>query len=113
MARAKSKSEKLWKDAQRYIPGGVNSPVRAFKGVGGNPIFVDRGKGSKIWDADGKQYVDHVCSWGPLILGHAHPEVAARLKKVISKATPIRARAWDGFMRMSRPKMRTDPLRLW
>lgn len=87
MARAKSKSEKLWKDAQRYIPGGVNSPVRAFKGVGGNPIFVDRGKGSKIWDADGKQYVDHVCSWGPLILGHAHPEVAARLKKVISKGT--------------------------
>ena len=87
MARAKTKSEKLWKQAQRYIPGGVNSPVRAFKGVGGSPIFVERGKGPKIWDVDGKQYIDHVCSWGPLILGHAHKEVAARLKKVISEGT--------------------------
>jgi glutamate-1-semialdehyde 2,1-aminomutase len=87
MARAKTKSEKLWKQAQRYMPGGVNSPVRAFKGVGGSPIFVERGKGSKIWDVDGKQYIDHVCSWGPLILGHAHKEVAARLKKIISQGT--------------------------
>jgi glutamate-1-semialdehyde 2,1-aminomutase len=87
MARAKTKSEKLWKQAQRYMPGGVNSPVRAFKGVGGSPIFVERGKGAKIWDVDGKQYVDHVCSWGPLILGHAHKEVAARLKKIISQGT--------------------------
>jgi len=69
------------------MPGGVNSPVRAFKGVGGSPIFVERGKGSKIWDVDGKQYVDHVCSWGPLILGHADKEVAARLKKVLSQGT--------------------------
>ena len=87
MARAKTNSEKLWKKAQRYIPGGVNSPVRAFKGVGGSPIFVERGKGAKIWDVDGKQYVDHVCSWGPLILGHADREVAARLKKVLSQGT--------------------------
>lgn len=87
MARAKTKSEKLWKKAQRYMPGGVNSPVRAFKGVGGSPIFVERGKGSKIWDVDGKQYIDHVCSWGPLILGHAEKEVAARLKKVVSQGT--------------------------
>jgi len=87
MARAKTESEKLWKKAQRYMPGGVNSPVRAFKGVGGTPIFVERGKGAKIWDVDGKQYVDHVCSWGPLILGHAHPEVSARLKKVVSRGT--------------------------
>ena len=69
------------------MPGGVNSPVRAFKGVGGSPIFVERGKGAKIWDVDGKQYVDHVCSWGPLILGHADREVAARLKKVLSRGT--------------------------
>ncbi len=87
MARPKTESEKLWKKAQRYMPGGVNSPVRAFKGVGGTPIFVERGKGSKIWDVDGKQYIDHVCSWGPLILGHADKEVAARLKKVISQGT--------------------------
>jgi len=87
MTRAKTKSEKLWKQAQRYMPGGVNSPVRAFKGVGGSPIFVERGKGSKIWDVDGKQYIDHVCSWGPLILGHADKEVIARLKKVIPQGT--------------------------
>ena len=87
MARAKTNSEKLWKKAQRYMPGGVNSPVRAFKGVGGSPIFVERGKGANIWDVDGKKYVDHVCSWGPLILGHAEKEVSARLKKVISLGT--------------------------
>jgi len=87
MARVKTQSEKLWKQAQRYMPGGVNSPVRAFKGVGGSPIFVERGKGSKIWDVDGKQYIDHVCSWGPLILGHAHREVSDRLKKAISRGT--------------------------
>ena len=87
MARAKTNSEKLWIKALRYIPGGVNSPVRAFKGVGGTPIFVERGKGANIWDVDGKKYVDHVCSWGPLILGHAEKEVSARLKKVISQGT--------------------------
>jgi len=69
------------------LPGGVNSPVRAFKGVGGSPIFVERGKGCRIWDVDGKEYIDHVCSWGPLILGHAHSEVVSRLKKVIGNGT--------------------------
>ncbi|MBI5118184.1 glutamate-1-semialdehyde 2,1-aminomutase [Candidatus Poribacteria bacterium] len=69
------------------MPGGVNSPVRAFKGVGGAPIFVERGRGCKIWDADGNEYIDYVCSWGPLILGHAHKEVVARLKKVIESGT--------------------------
>jgi glutamate-1-semialdehyde 2,1-aminomutase len=69
------------------MPGGVNSPVRAFKGVGGAPIFVERGKGCRIWDADGNEYIDYVCSWGPLILGHAHKEVVARLKKVIESGT--------------------------
>jgi len=87
MTRRLSKSQKLWKQAQRYLPGGVNSPVRAFKGVGGSPIFVERGKGCRIWDADGKEYIDYVCSWGPLILGHAHGEVVARLKKVIAGGT--------------------------
>ena len=87
MAQRRTKSQRLWKQAQRYIPGGVNSPVRAFKGVSGSPIFVERGKGSKIWDVDGNQYIDHVCSWGPLILGHAHREIVARLKKVIAQGT--------------------------
>ncbi len=69
------------------MPGGVNSPVRAYKAVGGNPIFINRANGSKIYDVDGNEYIDYVCSWGPLILGHAHPEVAAALNERISKGT--------------------------
>ncbi len=85
MARKTTKSQRLWKQAQRVMPGGVNSPVRAFKGVGGSPIFAERGKGCRIWDVDGNEYIDYVASWGPLILGHAHKEVVARLKKVMAK----------------------------
>jgi glutamate-1-semialdehyde 2,1-aminomutase len=69
------------------IPGGVDSPVRAFKAVGISPTFVDRAKGSKIWDIDGNEYIDYVGSWGPMILGHAHPGVVAALKKAIPKGT--------------------------
>jgi glutamate-1-semialdehyde 2,1-aminomutase len=87
MARKTTKSKRLWKQAQRLMPGGVNSPVRAFKGVGGSPIFVRKGKGSRIWDVDGNEYIDYVCSWGPLILGHAHGEVIARLRKVAADGT--------------------------
>jgi glutamate-1-semialdehyde 2,1-aminomutase len=72
-----SRSEELFYEAQRYIPGGVNSPVRAFKAVGGTPLFIDRASGAHIFDADGKSYIDYVLSWGPMILGHAHPEVLA------------------------------------
>ena len=68
-------SERLFAASQRVIPGGVNSPVRAFRGVGGTPRFIDRGEGAWLVDADGNRYVDFVLSWGPLILGHAHPEV--------------------------------------
>jgi len=68
-----SNSSKLFKEAKRYIPGGVNSPVRALKAVGREPIFVKRAKGSKLYDVDGNVYTDYVCSWGPLILGHSHP----------------------------------------
>lgn len=71
----RSKSQALFADAQRHLVGGVNSPVRAFKGVGGEPFFVQSGEGARITDADGNQYIDYVLSWGPLILGHAHPEV--------------------------------------
>ena len=70
-----SRNETLYAQAQQYIPGGVNSPVRAFRAVGGTPRFFVRGEGAYIWDADGKRYIDYVCSWGPLILGHACPEV--------------------------------------
>ncbi len=68
-------TESRFNTAQQYIPGGVNSPVRAFKSVGGSPVFIQKAKGPYIWDADDKQYIDYVGSWGPMILGHAHPEV--------------------------------------
>lgn len=70
-----SRNQLLFEQSQNYIPGGVNSPVRAFKSVGGTPVFFQRGQGAYFWDADGKSYIDYVGSWGPLILGHAHPEV--------------------------------------
>jgi len=71
--------------AQRHIPGGVNSPVRAFKGVGGDPVFVDRAAGAYLFDPDGRRYIDYVGSWGPMILGHAHPEVIEAVAEVIGK----------------------------
>ncbi|MEN2994023.1 MAG: glutamate-1-semialdehyde 2,1-aminomutase [Thermodesulfovibrio sp.] len=81
------KSEKLYKKALNLMPGGVNSPVRAFKAVGGNPLFIAKAKGSKIYDVDGNEYIDYVLSWGPLILGHAYPSVVKALKKAIEKGT--------------------------
>ncbi len=81
------KSKRLFKKAQAIIPGGVNSPVRAFKAVGGQPLFISHAKGSKIYDVDGNAYIDYVLSWGPLILGHAHPAVVKALKKAIEKGT--------------------------
>jgi glutamate-1-semialdehyde 2,1-aminomutase len=69
-----SRNEELFARAQRTIPGGVNSPVRAFRSVGGTPRFFSRGEGARVWDADGKRYLDYVGSWGPLILGHADPD---------------------------------------
>jgi len=68
-------TDSLFQNAQQYIPGGVNSPVRAFKSVGGEPIFIEKAKGAYLWDSNGKQYIDYVGSWGPMILGHAHPDV--------------------------------------
>jgi len=82
-----SKSQSLYQESVKYMPGGVNSPVRAYKAVGGNPIFIQRASGAKIYDVDGNEYVDHVCSWGPLILGHAHPEVVAALSEQAIKGT--------------------------
>lgn len=77
-------SQKLFQHAQLVMPGGVNSPVRAFRAVGGTPLFLQRGKGAWVWDADGNRYVDYVGSWGPLIAGHAHPEVVRAVQKAAS-----------------------------
>jgi glutamate-1-semialdehyde 2,1-aminomutase len=78
-----SRSEQLFEEAQRYLPGGVNSPVRAFKAVGGTPLFIKRGQGSRLYDEDGNEFIDYICSWGPLILGHSHPRVVKAIKKAI------------------------------
>ncbi len=83
----RKKSITVYRRALEMIPGGVDSPVRAFKAIGISPTFVDRAKGSKIWDIDGNEYIDYVGSWGPMILGHAHPGVVAALKKAIPKGT--------------------------
>ena len=85
------RSEALYKDAQRYIPGGVNSPARAWTAVGGQPIFISSGHGSRVRDADGNEYIDYVGSWGPLILGHAHPEVTSAIKDAVDKGTSFGA----------------------
>jgi len=82
-----AKSKELWIEAQKYIPGGVNSPVRAFGGVGGEPVFVERASGSRFIDADGNEYIDHVLSWGPLILGHAHESVLKRVTEAAAGGT--------------------------
>ncbi|HEY9201024.1 MAG TPA: glutamate-1-semialdehyde 2,1-aminomutase [Gammaproteobacteria bacterium] len=79
MSQKHSQAE-LFTQAQTVIPGGVNSPVRAFKGVGGDPVFIDRANGAYIWDTDNKRYIDYVGSWGPMVLGHAHPEVIKAVK---------------------------------
>jgi len=76
-----TRSHDLFKAAQRHIPGGVNSPVRAFKGVGGDPVFIQRAEGAYMYDADGKRYIDYVGSWGPMIAGHAHPEVVEAVRE--------------------------------
>lgn len=87
----RSKSQELFQKALRLMPGGVNSPVRAFRAVGGEPMFMAAGKGSRICDVDGHTYVDYVMSWGPLILGHCHPEVIQALMKVLEKGTSFGA----------------------
>jgi glutamate-1-semialdehyde 2,1-aminomutase len=78
-----SRNEALFERAQQTIPGGVNSPVRAFRSVGGTPRFIERAQGPYFWDADGKQYIDYIGSWGPMILGHVHPEVLDAVQRVL------------------------------
>ncbi|MEO0535355.1 MAG: glutamate-1-semialdehyde 2,1-aminomutase [Cyanobacteria bacterium P01_A01_bin.123] len=86
-----TKSEEIFAAAQNLMPGGVNSPVRAFKSVGGQPIVFDRVKGSHIWDVDGNEYIDYVGTWGPAICGHAHPEVLQALSDCLEKGTSFGA----------------------
>jgi len=86
-----TKSKELFQRAQQLMPGGVNSPVRAFRAVGGDPIFIASGKGSRLTDVDGNTYIDYVCSWGPLILGHCHPEVMAAVARVLETGTTFGA----------------------
>jgi len=87
----RKKSIELYRRALGMIPGGVNSPVRAFKAIGIPPTFIERAKGSKIWDVDGNEYIDYVGSWGPMILGHAHPRIVAALKMIATKGTSFGA----------------------
>src|SRR6202790_3197545 len=91
MGRNTEQSRKLQKRAEQFIPGGVNSPVRAFRAVGGDPLYIVRGQGSHIWDADGNEYVDYIGSWGPLILGHAAPAVVEAVISAARKGTSFGA----------------------
>ena len=86
-----SKSEALFTEAQKYIPGGVNSPVRSFRSVGGTPPFIARGQGALVWDVDGNEYIDYLGSWGPLVLGHSHPAVVETIKKSAESGTSFGA----------------------
>ncbi len=86
-----SRSQELFNRAQKYLPGGVDSPVRAFKSVGASPLFIRRGKGSKIYDEDGNEYIDYVCSWGPLILGHAPLQVVKSVQRAAESGTSFGA----------------------
>jgi len=87
----REKSEALFEKAKNYFPGGVNSPVRAFRSVGGTPLFIQKGKGSHIWDADGNEFIDYCGSWGPLILGHANDKVVDAIKKTVENGSSFGA----------------------
>ena len=87
----RERSKRLYGMARRLIPGGVNSPARAWTAVGGEPLFIARGEGACVWDADGDRYIDYVCSWGPLVLGHAHPTVLAAVKAAVDRGTSFGA----------------------
>src|ERR1043165_3593813 len=84
---SRAKSESLFAEALNYIPGGVNSPVRAFRAVGGQPFFVNRAKDAHVFDVDGNDYIDYVCTWGPAILGHAHPKIIKAVQSAAEHGT--------------------------
>src|SRR4051812_48968962 len=82
-----SRSKALFEEALNYIPGGVNSPVRAFRAVGGQPFFAERARGARVWDVDGNEYIDYVGTWGPAILGHAHPKIIRSIQAAAERGT--------------------------
>ncbi|HEV3093520.1 MAG TPA: aminotransferase class III-fold pyridoxal phosphate-dependent enzyme, partial [Solirubrobacteraceae bacterium] len=82
-----TRSSELYRQALEVLPGGVNSPVRSMSAIGRDPIFIDRGEGAELIDVDGNRYIDYVCSWGPLIHGHAHPQVLDALAAAAAKGT--------------------------
>src|ERR1041385_5831199 len=84
---SRKRSEELFAEALRYIPGGVNSPVRAFRAVGGTPFFAQRARGARVWDIDGHEYIDYVGTWGPAILGHAHPGIVQAVQQAAEHGT--------------------------
>ena len=85
--RSTEKSKTAFAEAKQHMPGGVNSPVRSFANVGGNPLFIARAEGSKIYDIDGNEYIDYVGSWGPMVVGHAHPQVVKALQEAAARGT--------------------------
>ena len=87
----RQRSAQLMATAKQYIPGGVNSPARSWAAVGGDPLFIAKGDGSRLWDADGNEYIDYVCSWGPMILGHAHPDVVEAVQAAAARGTSFGA----------------------
>ncbi|GIP31351.1 glutamate-1-semialdehyde 2,1-aminomutase [Paenibacillus sp. J2TS4] len=89
--RIDTKSKAAFAEAKQYIPGGVNSPVRAYKSVGLTPVFIERAEGSRVYDIDGNEFIDYVCSWGPLIMGHAHPEVVEAVQRTAARGTSFGA----------------------
>src|SRR5437867_4612652 len=86
-----TKSTKYFEEAKKHIPGGVNSPVRAFKSVGRDPLYIQRAKGSKIYDVDGNEFIDYMGSWGPMILGHAYEPVIEAVKAAVEEGTSFGA----------------------
>ena len=92
-----TKNIDLFNESQHYIPGGVNSPVRAFGSVGGTPIFFKSANGSKLWDEEGNEYIDYINSWGPMILGHAHPEVIKAVQDVAQDSLSFGAPQPESF----------------
>ena len=85
----------LYERARQVMPGGVNSPVRSYKAVGGEPVFIQRAKGSRIYDVEGREYIDYIGSWGPMILGHNHPNIAASVKKAVDNGLSFGAPTED------------------
>ena len=94
MTDSNSRSKALFSAAQKHIPGGVNSPVRAFGAVGGTPVFFDRASGAYMFDADGKRYTDYVLSWGPMLLGHGHQDVVEAIRTQLDKAMTFGSRLY-------------------